>query len=210
MAGGDNTTMNQLMELFQKSRSRGEWVSLSMESRDGKDFVSFSIRNPAGTPAGTSRSWSPSTRPKRRKTPSQWRRDERRKEEFLAKKNSAVDAKATLEIPKDEIDLKEMKHDQKNETPEKNLYKIKGEYKNPGFKPFAVVEPEKEIKTLWEILKKDNESKEIEEIGDGSTCFEHVFEFWGTWRVKAGMKESFLQDSRNWPKGIKILEVKPA
>ena len=199
---GDCTTIDQLMELFQQSRKRGEWVSLSMESKDGKDFVNFSIGNPAGAPAGSEsrRSWSPSstpwTGPLRRKTPSQWRRDQKRKQKFIAKKNLAaasleereiktedVDvesdttAKSTLAIPEDEIELRDLK----NKALEHNLFKVKGEYKNPTFKPFATVEPQKEIKPLWENIKHDNEIKGIEEIGKGSTCFEHAFEFWGTW-----------------------------
>ena len=60
-----------------------------METRDGKEFVSFSIGTPlsAGAPAGRPRCW-PSTR--RRKTPSQLRRDQGRKEAFLARKRDAV------------------------------------------------------------------------------------------------------------------------
>ena len=227
---GDCTTIDQLMELFQQSRKRGEWVSLSMESKDGKDSVNFSIRNPAGAPAGSGsrRSWSPSsapwTGPLRRKTPSQWRRDQKRKHEFIAKKNltaaslegretktedmeSDTEAKATLAVPEDEIELSDLK----NQALEHDLFKVKGEYKNPTFKPFATVEPQKEIKTLWENLKNDNEIKGIEEIGDGSTCFEHIFEFWGTWKIKKpGINKEYLEDSKNWPKGIQIIEVKPA
>ena len=224
---GDGNTIDQLMELFQQSRRRGEWVTLSMESKDGKDFVNFSIKNPAGPPAG-SRSWSPSsstwTGSLRRKTPSQCRRDQKRKQEIIAKKNltaaylegkeiknekieSDTTAKATLAIPEDEIELTELK----NKALVHDLFKVKGEYKNPTSKPFAIVEPEKELKTLWENIQNDNAIKGIEEIGEGSICFEHAFEFWGTWKIKKpGINKEFLEDSNNWPKGIQILEVKPA
>ena len=85
------------------------------------------------------------------------------------------------------------------DKPENNLFKV--------VKP---VEPEQEIKTLWELLKQDNDTKEMNEIGEGSTCFEHHYEFWGTWRVKPGTRQEFLEDSGNWPKGVKIIEVKQA
>ena len=45
-----------------------------------------------------------------------------------------------------------------------DLYKIKGEYKNPKFKPWTAVDPEKELKTLLELIKSDNEIKGIEEM----------------------------------------------
>ena len=111
----------------------------------------------------------------------------------------------------DEINLSEIpKKEEKRPVPVNDLVKIDGEYKNPSFKPWTVVEPEKESKALWDIIEKDNVLKGIEEIGDGSTCFEHSFEFWGTWRVKQeGITEDFLKDSENWPNGIKITKVKP-
>ena len=74
-------------------------------------------------------------------------------------------------IPVDEIELTEIESDT-------NLFKIVGEYKNSKSKPWAIVEPEKESKTMWELIKADNKTKEIEEIGEGSSCFEHHFEFW--------------------------------
>jgi hypothetical protein len=47
-------------------------------------------------------------------------------------------------------------------------------------------------------IEKDNKDKGIEEIGEGSTYFEHNFEFWGTWKIKKpGITIGFLQ---NWPK----------
>ena len=97
------STINQLIKIYLSSRSRGEWVQLSLESKDGKDFVSFSVNSPAGAPVGTSGTWKPGSTPpcreraaplstlkKRRKTPSQLRRDERRREAFFAKKHAEV------------------------------------------------------------------------------------------------------------------------
>ena len=221
-------TINQLMDLFLLSRSRGEWVKLSMETKDGQDSLNFSLGNPAGAPAGQPRTWTPGTatpwtwppppawtRPARRKSPSQWRRDQKRRNEFIAKKVSAKDAKNEEKVvivePIDEITLSEIPQKEENkEVPVNELVKIDGKYKNPSFKPWTVVEPEKESKALWDIIEKDNVLKGIEEIGEGSTCFEHSFEFWGTWRVKKeGITEDFLKNSENWPKGIKIDKVKP-
>lgn len=224
-ADGTNTnTINQLLEIFHQSRSRGEWVNLSMESKDGKDFLAFSIGRPAGAPAGYQRSWTPRSTPRppmRRKTPSQWRRDQKRRQEFIAKKISAAavikeeetlveKSNADVEVPADEIELTEIPT-QAIEPTKKDLFNIVGEYKNPKFKPWSTVEPEKDVKTLWELLKRDNTEKGIEEIGEGSTCFEHCFEFWGKWKINnPEITSDFLKNSENWPKGVKIIEVKPA
>ena len=200
--------------------------------KDGKDSVTFSFGKPTGDPVGPPRTWtsgSPwawmpqpwNTRPKRRKTPSQLRRDQKRRQEFFAKKESPAgvkkelvenhdkSAKANLKNPEDEIDLKEISSQVQVEVDE--MFKIEGEYKNPKFKPWTVVEPEKEFKTLWELIKTDNKTMGIEEIGEGSATFEHCFEFWGTWRIKKpGITLNYLENSENWPKGIKITDVKSA
>ena len=236
MTADGSSTINQLVELFHSSRSRGEWVNLSMESKDGKDSLTFSLRNPAGAPAGQSRTWTPgstlpwawpspppwTSSPRRRKTPSQWRRDQKRREEFIAKKKSSAEVKeevkethdklgkTTLKDPEDEIELEEIPSKGNNEVKVNDMFKIEGEFKNPSFKPWTAVEPDKEFKTLWEQIKRDNDLKGIEEIGEGSATFEHCFEFWGTWRIKKpGLTINFLENSDNWPHGIKITEVKP-
>ena len=110
------------------------------------------------------------------------------------------------------ISLTEIPDSVQEETFENNLFKIVGEYKNPKFKPFSVVKPQKEIKVLWEIINAENKSKGVKEIGEGSTCFEHLYEFWGTWRVEKPGRNTleFLKCAENWLKGIRILEVKPA
>ena len=91
------------------------------------------------------------------------------------------------------------------------FFKIEGEYKNAKLKPWTKIEPNKVIKALWNDIKTVNDEKGIEEIGEGSTYFEHCFEFWGTWRVKKeSITEDFLKNSENWPQGVKITKVKPA
>jgi hypothetical protein len=61
---------------------------------------------------------------------------------------------------------------------------------------YLIVEPEKQLKILLDMLKADNKAKGIEEIGEGSTCFEHCFEFWGTLKVKKeGIPVVFLKNS---------------
>ena len=79
-----------------------------------------------------------------------------------------------------------------------NLYHVMGEYRNPSFRPWSKVNPEEENKKLWEAIKKDNIEKGIIEIGDGSTCFEHCYEFWGTWKVSPQINGKFLSDNKNW------------
>jgi hypothetical protein len=43
----ETSTINKLVELFLKRKSKGERVSLSMESKDGKDSLTFSINYPS-------------------------------------------------------------------------------------------------------------------------------------------------------------------
>ena len=108
-------TIIQLMDLFLMSRNRGEWVKLSMESKDGKDSLTFSLENPAGAPAGNPKAWTPGstpswpppplwTQPKRGKAPSQWKRDERRRKEFLARKVASADVKKEAEESNENVD----------------------------------------------------------------------------------------------------------
>ena len=119
--------------------------------------------------------------------------------------------KVTAEEPKDEINLSVIPAPAAIEACVNDLFKIEGVYRNPNFKPWSTVDPNKEVKLLWEMLERDNKEKGIEEIGEGSTCYEHNFEFWGTWKiVKPGITVEFLQNLENWPKGIKNIEVKPA
>ena len=102
---------SQLMDLFQQSRMKGEEANLSMDTRDSKVYITFSIgtSSSAGNPAVLSRS-----RPvRKRKSPSQIRRDQKRKEIFNAKKSSTsvendvatgatVTAEKDIEVEKDD------------------------------------------------------------------------------------------------------------
>ena len=71
----------KLLEIYRKCKKNGEHASLFLETKNGKDLnITFSINCPeAGAPAaGLPR--------RRRKTPSQLKRDNARREAFLAKK----------------------------------------------------------------------------------------------------------------------------
>ena len=147
----DTTTIGKLVDLYHSSRSAGESVHLFMESKNGKDSITFSI-NPSGYPAGKAESWTlgsaqPSSWPgrktsppllRRKKTPSQLRRDQRRRVDFLAKKaatfvcnevkeesipNNDDREKANLVEPVDEITLTEFT----NECQEVTKYQPSGE-----------------------------------------------------------------------------------
>ena len=162
MTANGTSTINQLVDLFHQSSNRGERVTLSMESKDGKDSLTFTIGNSTGSQAGLPRTLTPCSNPpwalcpsqpwtpppRRRKTPSQWERDQKRKEDFLANKRAASldikkevieqSEKATIEIPADEINLSDITNEN-----EKNLLKIVGKYKNPKFQAWSIVEAEK-------------------------------------------------------------------
>jgi hypothetical protein len=188
----------------------------------------FSILSPSGAPAGQEAAWGTGSRTpwawrqprpwtpqaRKRKSHCQWKRDQKRKTDFLVKKASSCDVKeeingtvnavekATTVEPVDEISLIEIPDSVQEEAIENDLFKIVGEYKNPKFKPFSVVEPEKEIKVFWEMITNKNIAKGIKEIGEGSTCLEHSYEFWGTWRVEKRGRYTLevLKCPENWPR----------
>ena len=146
----ETSTINQLMELFLQSRSKGEWVNLSMESKDGKDSLIFFLGNSVGSPAEQPQAWTPppsstsprtpmSWTPRRRKTPSQWRRDQKRMQDYLAKKETSAALKKEVkesvdkvvpEEPKDEINLIVIPKDDAKEVVVNDLFKIEGVYKS--------------------------------------------------------------------------------
>ena len=78
---------------------------------------------------------------------------------------------------KDEINPTDISSNVPDEAKANDLFKIEGEYKNPKLKPWTAVNPEKEFKTFWELIKSDNENKGIEKIGAGTATFELCFEF---------------------------------
>ena len=203
-----------------------------MESKDGKDCLTFSLDNLSGSPASQARNWTPASaipwtwshpRPRiqlirRKKTPSQLKRDQKRRTDFFAKKSGSVEIKvensdeaekATNVDSVDEITEMDVAHQE--EVSENELVRTVGEYKDPKFRPWSVIEPEKECKALWERIETANKAIGIKEVGEGSTCFEHCYEFWGKWKVEkpGGTTLDVLKNLENWPKGTKILEVKP-
>ena len=169
------------------------------------------MNSPAGAPAGTLGTWRPGSTPpcrdiaappstfqKRRKTPSQMRRDQRRREAFFAKKHAEVKVEnsvkpemqqersnpAKVEV-EDEIELTEISDEAStNECKVGGFIKIEGEYKNPKFKSWSQIDPTEEVKIMWEAIKTESDVKGIKEIGEASATFEHCFEFWGTWEIK--------------------------
>ena len=54
-----------------------------------------------------------------------------------------------------------------------SIFEIVGEYKEPKFRPWTIVDPKREVNSLWEKIQSDNDLKGIHEIGEGSTCFRH-------------------------------------
>ena len=125
---GMDYTLRQLLDLYHQSRKRGEWASLSLETRECKDFMTFSFNQaPAGAPARSPGRWQPSPGViKKWKSPSQLRRDQMRKQDFLAKKRASLDNVENLEakknvekqeenvhqnIPVDKIELTEIESD---------------------------------------------------------------------------------------------------
>ena len=73
----DEDTIAKLLELYQKCKMNGENASFFMETMKGKDTtITFTINCPAaGAP--------PADPIRRRKTPSQLRRDKERREKFI-------------------------------------------------------------------------------------------------------------------------------
>ena len=203
MSGTNN--LNLLLDIYQQSRINGEWASLKMETKDGKEIITFSIGSPsAGYSAET---WNPgNNQSKRRKTPSDQRRDERRKAEFIAKKtveskeSSLKDkpsdpVKVVLVEPKDEINLEE---------PEVNIEK---EVNYVGEYIYDTKLQNDEIhKTIWKTLQ-NNFKEGVEEFLDGSTCNEKIVMFWGKCKFKEGFDRNYILDKNNWPNGMKKIEI---
>jgi hypothetical protein len=173
----ETSTINKLVELFLMSRSKGERVSLSMESKDGKDSLTFSINNPSGSPAGQTGNWTPPApgspwtwppppRPwppliRRKKTPSQDRRDQKRKQDFLEKKDTAPLEDPKKDDTKDDILSYEMQFDAPNCSDEEIQkcfdFNLKDELKGENVeKEDTEYSFEKKDEKL--ILKKDGEN----------------------------------------------------
>ena len=57
----------------------------------------------------------------------------------------------------DEIELTEISVKVKKEFVEDDLVKIEGEYKNPNFKSWSKLNPEEEVKIMWEAIRTESE-----------------------------------------------------
>ena len=121
-------SLNLLLDLYQKCKEKGEWATLFMETKKGKDIITFKIGSiPTGSTAGN---WTPDQPSRKSQKNSQQKRDQKRKEEFLAKKS--LEPKELLSKnkpvlfvePKGEIDLENPKENEVTET----VVKYVGEY----------------------------------------------------------------------------------
>ena len=204
MAGTQN--LNLLLDLYQKSKAKGEWASLLLETKNGKDIITFKIESvSAGLSAETG---SPVNNFKaRKKTPSQFRRDEKRKKEFLTKKNlepnesskkvvSSDAVKALLVEPKDEINLE--KPDEKEVEKEVSYV---GEY------VYGTKLDHDEIhQEIWKKLDV-NFKDGVKNFFDGSTSNEKILIFWGKCSFKEGYDRSYILNKENWPKEVKSIQI---
>ena len=213
MATAINSTLKQLLDIYQQSKLRGEVASLSLETKDGKEHIHFTLGGPVGNQSGH---FLANERQVRRKTPSQLRRDKKRKTEFLAKKaaeaeniknepKDSVISKANMEIPDDEINLETFKE----LSMETNVFKVKGDFKDPNRKPWLQTHDKTidEHKSFMTLFEKNVGNIGVEDFSDSSTYIEHFLEFWGELIVKPGITREHLQDLKNWPEGVGNLEV---
>ena len=204
----ENATFVQLLEIYQQSRNKGMEASLILETKNGKDVIHLTLGEPAGYSARKDLNWTPVYR--RKKTPSQLKRDQLRKETFLNEKKKEsmgiikTEAENALKLPVDEINLEEIGDS------EKKVYKIKGEFKDPNKKPWLDTEKgkkESEHEAFWKLLENNRDKIGFEDFSDGSTYVEHYLEFWGDLVVRSGITEKHLSCLENWPKGVRNVKI---
>ena len=100
--------------------------------------------------------------------------------------------------PKDEINLEEPEVKQTKAETEVNIL---GEF------VFDTKLQKVEInETFWKSFK-DNFKDGVEEFWDGSLCNEKIIIFWGKCKFKEGFDRSFILNEKNWPKGLKRIEI---
>ena len=211
-----NQLQLQLLDIYQKSMANGLESSLSMETKDGKHFLNFTMGDPTGVTVKTKGNWNPDSR--RKKSPSQLKRDEKRRKDFLKNKNetnakeapeikieAGAPAKHILEEVADEIHLENL-----NKKIE-NVFKIKGEFKDPNRKPWLenIKDDDKnEHKAFWKLIEAGKDKLGIDDFNDGSTYVEHFLEFWGDMIFKPGITEDHVKNLENWPKGVGNLQLR--
>ena len=96
----DNTaaTYDNILEIYQRCRSNGDWAKVYLETQGGVEFVTISVRTSAGQTAGARTGLERGPKPKY-KRPSQLRRDRLRRADFLERRRQAA---ATQREEKDE------------------------------------------------------------------------------------------------------------
>ena len=90
-----NQLQLQLLDIYQKSMVNGLEASQSMETKGGRHFINFTMGDPTGFTVETKRNWNPDS--KRKKSPSQLKRDEKRRRDFFKNKN-ATNAKEAPDV----------------------------------------------------------------------------------------------------------------
>ena len=81
---GDNT-INVLLETFHQCRQRGDWATLSLETRNGEEYATFKIKVPSASANGSpgANIFRPAAK---KKSPSRVQRDKKRLETFMTGK----------------------------------------------------------------------------------------------------------------------------
>ena len=159
------------------SRSKGEWVSLSMESKDGKDAITFSLNNLSGSPARQAGNWTPASAPWSWTHPRP-RMQLSRRTDFFAKKAASEDVKvensdkakkATIVDPEDEISLTEIRVENKTEEgsghpdlDNRLIYNFTSEYTEEGiYEALEEIFPDKSVvksSTLLSRVRRETRS----------------------------------------------------
>ena len=99
-------TYNNILELYQKCRRNGDWAKVYLETRGKEQFFTISINVSAGSTAGTTSGVEGESR-KRKKTPAQVRRDQKRRSAFLERRRQAAtpaEVVGTVKIREDEVE----------------------------------------------------------------------------------------------------------
>ena len=81
-----NNVITALLETFQEIKKRGEQATLFLETRNGDEFATLSVKLPAGDKPGTLRKTSLGS--SKKKSPSTLKRDKERLEKFVLKKTT--------------------------------------------------------------------------------------------------------------------------
>jgi hypothetical protein len=141
------STFTKMLDIYQQSRKKRLNASLYLDTRDGKDFINFTI----GEQAGITAVEKPYSTPP---IPSNWGET---KEEFNRKKKTeATGRKVEAGVP---ASFTELVHEINLETidkkKKKKVFKIKGKFADPNRKPwFEIIKDDKvdEHKTFGDLI----------------------------------------------------------